>query len=103
MGATLRPHQTRILEQIDQAIGDGSRRIMVQLPTGGGKTIIGAAIAGKIMDAGQRAIFTVPALSLVDQTVEKFYREGIYDVGVIQADHILTNYARPIQVASVQT
>ncbi|WBL82306.1 DEAD/DEAH box helicase [Bradyrhizobium xenonodulans] len=103
MGATLRPHQTRILEQIDQAIADGRRRIMVQLPTGGGKTIIGAAIAGKTVDAGQRAIFTVPALSLVDQTVEKFYREGIYDVGVIQADHMLTNYARPIQVASVQT
>jgi superfamily II DNA or RNA helicase len=40
---------------------------------------------------------------LIDQTVEKFYAEGVHDVGVIQAMHPLTNYARPIQIASVQT
>jgi superfamily II DNA or RNA helicase len=48
-------------------------------------------------------IFTVPALSLIDQTVQRFYAMGIRDVGVIQANHPLTNYARPIQIASVQT
>ncbi|WP_161491248.1 DEAD/DEAH box helicase [Bradyrhizobium neotropicale] len=99
----LRPQQTNLIQQIDQAIADGCRRIMVQAPTGFGKTIIAGTIAGKILDAEKRAIFTVPALSLVDQTVEKFFHEGIYDVGVIQAQHYLTNYARPIQVASVQT
>jgi superfamily II DNA or RNA helicase len=99
----LRPQQIRLLEEIDQAIADGCRRIMVQAPTGFGKTIIAGTIAGKILDAGKRAIFTAPALSLIDQTVEKFYAQGVYDVGVIQAQHSLTNFARPIQVASVQT
>ena len=40
---------------------------------------------------------------LVDQTVEKFYAEGIRDIGVIQANHDLTNWSRPVQIASVQT
>jgi DNA repair protein RadD len=103
MGASLRPQQRDLIDQINQAIQAGCRRIMVQAPTGFGKTIVAAAIAGDVLDAGQRAIFTVPALSLIDQTVSKFYSQGVYDVGVIQAEHFLTNYARSIQVASVQT
>ncbi|WP_407194386.1 DEAD/DEAH box helicase [Bradyrhizobium sp. STM 3566] len=103
MGATLRPHQVHLQDAIERAISAGCRRIMGQAPTGFGKTILASTTAGKILDAGKRMIFVVPALSLIDQTVEKFYRAGIYDVGVIQADHMLTNYARPIQIASVQT
>jgi DNA repair protein RadD len=102
-GNSLRPHQSRLLAQIDRAIAGGCRRIMVQAPTGFGKTVIAAALAEKAMNAGWRAIFTVPALSLIDQTVDRFYSNGVRDVGVIQAHHRLTNYARPIQVASVQT
>lgn len=97
------PQQVELLDKIDQAIADGCRRIMVQAPTGFGKTVVAATIANKILNAGQRAIFTVPALSLIDQTVDKFYSQGVYDVGVIQANHYHTNYARRIQVASVQT
>jgi superfamily II DNA or RNA helicase len=48
-------------------------------------------------------VFTVPALSLIDQTVKKFRAEGINEVGVIQANHPLTNPMMPVQVASVQT
>jgi DNA repair protein RadD len=103
MSAILRPQQIHLLEELDRAIKAGDRRIMVQAPTGFGKTIVAAAIADKALSDSKRAIFTVPALSLIDQTVERFYSHGVRDVGVIQADHILTNYARPIQVASVQT
>jgi DNA repair protein RadD len=103
MRAVLRPHQVGLIQQIDDAIGAGCTRIMAQAPTGFGKTIVGSTIADKIMKSGKRLIFTVPALSLIDQTVEKFYAEGVRDVGVIQAQHHLTNYNRRIQVASVQT
>jgi DNA repair protein RadD len=102
-GNSLRPYQSDLLAEIDRALADGCRRIMVQLATGGGKTVVAGAIAEKCQQACQRAIFTVPALSLIDQTVERFYSLGVRDVGVIQADHALTNYARQIQVASVQT
>jgi superfamily II DNA or RNA helicase len=98
----LRPYQVAALDQIDRAIADGGNT-MVMAPTGAGKTVLGAAIASRVVDAGKRMVFAVPALSLIDQTVEKFHRAGIWDVGVIQAQHPLTNPARPIQVASVQT
>jgi DNA repair protein RadD len=99
----LRPHQVRLLEQLDAAITAGCKRIVVQAPTGFGKTILAAQRLRLLQDAGKRAIFIVPALSLIDQSIEKLYAEGVRDVGVIQANHLMTNYARPIQVASVQT
>jgi DNA repair protein RadD len=103
MTAVLRPHQERMLEQIDAALADGCSRVVAQAPTGFGKTIVAARRLRRLQDAGKRGILIVPALSLVDQSVEKLYKEGVRDVGVIQANHALTNYARPIQVASVQT
>lgn len=103
MSAILRPHQERLLEQLDATIASGCNRIVAQAPTGFGKTIVAAHRLRLLQDAGKRAIFTVPALSLIDQSVEKLYAEGVRDVGVIQANHLLTDYARPIQVASVQT
>jgi DNA repair protein RadD len=103
MSAILRPHQVNLLAEIDAAIAAGCNRIVVQAPTGFGKTIVGAHRLRLLQDASKRAIFITPALSLIDQTVEKLYAEGVRDVGVIQANHRMTNYARPIQVASVQT
>lgn len=101
--AVLRPQQVDLLTELRREIAAGCRRIMVQAPCGFGKTLTGAALTRGVQDKGKRAIFTVPALSLIDQTVEKFYAEGIRDIGVIQANHLLTNYSRPIQIASVQT
>jgi superfamily II DNA or RNA helicase len=104
MTAALRPQQLRLLEELRPFLdGSGGHRIMVAAPTGFGKTIVASTIASEIQRTGKRAIFTVPALSLIDQTVEKFCGEGVRAVGVIQAMHPLTNYARPIQIASVQT
>ncbi len=76
---------------------------MVQAPTGAGKTLLSAAVVDGAMRKDKRVVFCVPALSLVDQTVEAFWSEGIRDVGVIQGDHELTSSFRPVQIASVQT
>jgi DNA repair protein RadD len=101
--AILRPHQVHLLAEIDQAIAAGDRHLVAQAATGFGKTIVGATIARRNSEQGRRTLFTVPALELINQTVEKFYAEGIRDIGVIQADHDLTNWSRPVQIASVQT
>jgi DNA repair protein RadD len=102
MSAILHPHQVSLVERIDQEIDD-CRHVVAQAPTGFGKTIVAATLARRNCEDRRRTLFTVPALSLIDQTVEKFYAEGIRDVGVIQADHEMTNWSRPVQIASVQT
>src|ERR1700694_3387648 len=103
MSALLHPHPAALVERIAEAIDEGSHHIVAQAATGFGKTIVAATLAKRECDKRRRTLFIVPALSLIDQTVEKFYAEGIRDIGVIQANHELTNWSRPVQIASVQT
>jgi DNA repair protein RadD len=99
----LRPDQVDLISNIRAALRSGCRRLVAQAPTGFGKTIVGATMARGVLERGKRVVFTVPALSLIDQTIEKFRAEGINDIGVIQANHPLTNPMMPVQIASVQT
>lgn len=99
----LRPHQQSALTMLRQSIGKGNKRPMVQAPTGFGKTVLAAHIVRGALDKGNRVIFVVPAISLIDQTVRSFHADGISCVGVLQGIHELTDRSQPVQVASVQT
>jgi superfamily II DNA or RNA helicase len=99
----LRPRQEQALAALRASIGSGCKRIVMQAPTGFGKTRLSAEIVSRAQDRGNRVIFTVPALTLVDQTVQMFYDQGIRDIGVMQANHEMTDPTRSVQVASVQT
>lgn len=99
----LRPHQVRAISMLFQAMKAGSKRPMLQAPTGFGKTLTAAAIIQRGLSHGRRIIFTVPTIDLVEQAVRDFYAEGIRDIGVIQADHHMTDPSKPVQVASLQT
>src|ERR1700757_3518490 len=100
---TLRPDQQQAIDDLRNAIAHGERRIILQAPTGFGKTVLASAIIERALDRSKRVLFTVPALSLIDQAVDAFRQEGITDVGVIQGQHEMTNWDMPVQVASVQT
>lgn len=99
----LRPHQIKALDHLKASIRSGKRRPLVQAPTGAGKTLLSAHIVAGARSKGNRVVFVVPAIELIDQTVESFASEGIFDVGVIQADHPMTDPSQPVQVASVST
>lgn len=99
----LRDDQVAALEQLRCAVGAGRRRIMMQAPTGFGKTVLAAALVEGARAKSKKVLFTVPAVALVDQTVEAFWSQGIKDIGVIQAAHHMTDWSQPVQVASVQT
>jgi superfamily II DNA or RNA helicase len=99
----LRERQVQAIEMLRESLRSGRRRPVMQAPTGFGKTICATAIFEGALAKGKRAVLTVPAIELVDQTVEKLYQQGIKDVGVIQADHRMTDPTKPIQVCSVQT
>jgi superfamily II DNA or RNA helicase len=101
----LREHQVAALDALRHSLATHHRRPMLQMATGGGKTLLAAAIIGRAYDKGNRATFVVPALSLIDQTWQRFAAAGIHPrlMGVIQSDHPATDAMRPIQIASVQT
>ncbi len=99
----LRTYQQDALSSLKHSLLGGHKRPILQLPTGGGKTLIASSIVHGARRKGNRVCFVVPAIELIDQTVAAFHDEGIRDVGVIQADHPMTDYSQPVQVASVQT
>jgi superfamily II DNA or RNA helicase len=102
-GSDLWPHQIDGIQRLQQAYGDGIRRVMLQMATGGGKTRLASTVAKGLIAIDKPVLFTVPALELVDQTLERFWAEGIDDIGIIQAYHPMTARDRPVQIASVQT
>jgi superfamily II DNA or RNA helicase len=99
----LRPHQERSISLLRQSLSKGHRRPVLQLPTGAGKTLLAANIIRMAREKDRRVAFVVPAISLIDQTVEAFMSEGIHDIGVIQSDHPMQDWSRPVQVCSIQT
>lgn len=99
----LRPHQIRAIDLIRQSLAQKNHRVVCQGPTGFGKTLVAAKIIERACAKGNGVIFTAPAVSLIDQTVEAFEAEGIRDIGVMQANHPRTNPMAQVQVASVQT
>jgi DNA repair protein RadD len=99
----LRPYQQRAIDNLRTAASRGVKRVVLQAPTGAGKTLIASAIVASAMEKGKRVAFVVPAINLIDQTLHSFWKEDIRDVGVIQANHEATDWSRPVQICSVQT
>ena len=99
----LRPYQTDAICGARGSVAAGNRWVLLQLPTAAGKTVIAAEIIRTARAKGTRCCFAVPMTSLVDQTVQRFFEHGLSDIGVMQADHPMTDPSKPIQVATVQT
>lgn len=99
---TLREYQEESINQLRQSLRLGYKRPILQLPTGSGKTEVAVSIIKSAIDKGKRVCFFVDKLALVDQASKRFFKYGI-DHGIIQANNSRTNYAKPVQVASVQT
>jgi DNA repair protein RadD len=99
----LRDDQTKAINELRVRTSQGARRIVIQGPTGMGKGVLITDIVGRAMAKEKHVLVTVPAISLVDQTIDVLCAQGLTDVGAIQAQHPATDWSRPIQVASVQT
>jgi len=108
MTGTLKPlhdDQLKGLEMVKDALRKGFKRPILQMPTGAGKTVLAAHVAAGALEKHKRLTFVVPAISLVDQTFERFVENGIDPalMGVIQASHPWRRPDAPIQIATSQT
>ena len=95
----LRAYQELAIELLRGSLRAGHKRPILQLPTGAGKTRIAAEIIKLAAEKGKAAIFVIPRKSLIEQTVTAFEREGIQDIGVIQARHHRTRTGAAVQIA----
>lgn len=103
MNVSLRPYQLDAIEQIRAAIRRGKRRVLLVVPTGGGKTLTAASMIAGALARGKRSQFVAHRKELIDQTVTAFARLGITSVGVVRAGDKRRDSSQPIQVASIQT
>lgn len=99
----LRPYQVASIAQVREAIRATKRRIMMTIPTGGGKTFTAASIVTSALARGRRCMFVAHRKELIDQTVAAFVRLGVTDIGVIRAGDKRSNPAAMLQIASIQT
>lgn len=99
----LRPYQQTAIDLILASARQGHTRIVCQLPTGAGKTLIASRLVKSSRKKGNRVLFVAPSISLINQTVAAFEAECLTDIGVMQANHPRTNAAAMIQVATCQT
>jgi superfamily II DNA or RNA helicase len=97
----LRPYQTQIVADCRDAYRTGNNAVLVQLATGGGKTVLGSFMVKGSSDRGKVCWWLVHRRELVRQASGTFYDLGIPH-GIIAGGHSSDPYAR-VQVASVQT
>jgi DNA repair protein RadD len=111
----LRPYQGEGLDQARALIRKGFKRILLVLPTGGGKTVCAASVMAGTVAKGKRALFVGPRREIIAQSFWKLIDAGVpeHDTGVIMGNGWIVDRAhapysahRPharAQVASVQT
>ena len=75
--AELRDYQQQLLEQAESALQSADARVMLQLPTGGGKTHIAGALLRRWLHNGRKAVWLTHRTELAEQT-----RRMLTDVGV---------------------
>lgn len=101
--ATLRPYQMNSIDSLRTHVALGKRRLLLTIPTGGGKTLTAAELMRSALTYDKRVLFVVHLRELVDQTVRALARCGITHVGVMRGDDGRADPTAPIQVASIQT
>ena len=101
MKIKLRDYQQSLCSRIFAALPT-ARRIMAQLPTGGGKTIVFSYIAQRIAQLGGNVLVLAHRKELLTQAAGKLESITGLPVGVVKAG-VNSDYQAPVQVASVQT
>ena len=66
----LRDYQRDLLRQIQKALKPENARVMMQLPTGGGKTVIAAHLLADYLSSGHKAVWLTHRKELAGQTCE---------------------------------
>jgi superfamily II DNA or RNA helicase len=99
---TLRPYQEEQKADIYKSIRNGVKRILCQLSTGGGKTVLFSNIANDCAKKEKRTLVMVHRKELMDQAARSIEQSTGIRPGIVKAG-MPFRPDRAIQVASIQT
>lgn len=98
---SLRPYQTQAITDLRRSIARGNKRVVLQLATGAGKTLIASEIIRSAVEKKKKVLFLAPRRELIYQAEGAFRRHGVR-TGIIMAGE----RAMPlidVQIASFDT
>ena len=95
----LRDYQRALLDRVQEKLRPSSARVMMQLPTGGGKTVIAGSLLAAWLRNGRKAAWITHRKELVDQT-RKVLNED-HNIPAMPAPQWHSGTAAPAQSQSV--
>ena len=98
----LRSYQVSAIDLIREAYNKGARKVLLQMSTGAGKTVIFCYILNKLKEEKVKAFMTVRGRKLVDQASKRLIREDVAH-GVLMANHWKYQPYERIQICSIDT
>jgi len=102
MTLSLRPYQEQLYADARELIRGGARSLLIQLPTGGGKTVMVAKMLANAASKGYRGWFCVHRRELVKQSVITLGESAGIPLGIVAAGFPGDRH-QAIQVCSIQT
>ncbi len=96
----MRPYQVEAISSLRKEVLSGNKRIVLQAPTGSGKTLVASALIQGAVAKGKKVLFLAPRRELVYQCSDKLAKLGVRH-GIIMAGEIPDTAA--VQVACVPT
>ena len=100
MTIELYPDQADLVDRVRAAMRR-HKSVLLQLATGGGKTVLAAAMIKSALAKGSRSIFIVPRRELLKQTAETMHAYGI-PFGYVAAGYPVNPFAK-VQLATSGT
>lgn len=97
----LRPYQQDCVDRVRSAFKDGSRKVLLVLPTGAGKTICFSFITEGASRKNKKVMILVHRQELLDQCRKSLESLDV-KFGIIASGRT-QNLTEPIQIASIQT
>ena len=99
---SLRDYQQKGVNEIRSHFARGTKKVLLYLATGGGKTVVFSHVLKGVNAKGNNGIMVVKGRQLVDQASKRLFREDV-EHGVRMANHWNKNFLAPIQVCSIDT
>jgi superfamily II DNA or RNA helicase len=79
-----RPYQERAIVRVRERVTAGARRVLLAMPTGGGKTLVGAEMVRRFTSTGRRALWLTHRVELLSQSANAIRARGVA-VGLVTA------------------